>query len=90
MEVGDLAEEGQVAAGVWGLSANPHYVALVAEHPNENQRLSGSTGAVGWVAPGWEEAGGWNWCAEKERGLRFRGIIFRSALDYANNKQTHL
>lgn len=90
MEVGDLGEEGQVAGGVWGLSANPHYVALVAAHPNENQRLSGLTGVVGWVGLELEEVGDWNWCAEKERGLWFRGIIFKSASDYANNKQTHL
>lgn len=90
MEVGDLGEEGQVAGGVWGQSANPHYVALVPGHPNENQRLSGLTGVEGWVGLGLEEVGGWNWGAEKERGLWLRGIIFKSASEYANNKQTHL
>lgn len=86
VEVGDLGEVGQVAGGVWGLSANPHYVALVPVHPNENQRLSGLTGVEGWVGLGLEEVGGWNWWAEKERGLWLRGIIFKSASDYANNK----
>lgn len=90
VEVGDLGEEGQVAGGVWGLSANPHYVALVPAHPNENQRLSGLTGVEGWVGLGLEEVGGWNWWAEKERGLWIRGIVLKSASDYANNKQTHL
>lgn len=90
VEVGDLGAEGQVAGGVWGLGANPHYVASVAAHPNDNQRLSGLPGVVRWVGLGLEEVGGWNWCAEKERGLWFRGIIFKSASDYANNKQTHL
>lgn len=88
MEVGDLGEVGQVAGGVWGLSANPHYVALVPVHPNENQRLSGLTGVEGWVGLGLEEVGGWNWWAEKERGLWIRGIIFKSAFMQTTNKHT--
>lgn len=64
VEVGDLVEEGprmapqevQVAASNLGLRANPHYVALVAMHPDADQRLSGLIGRVG---PGWE-AGGWS------------------------------
>lgn len=88
--MGDQGEEGQVAAGVWGPSANPHYVALVAAHPDEHQKLSALTGVVGWLGRRLEEVGVWNWCAGKERGLWLRGIIFESASDYADNKQTHL
>lgn len=94
MEAGDLGEEGscmplevvRVAVGSRGLRANPHYVALVAVYPDENQELSG---LVGWVVLG-QEVGVRSWSTVKERGLCFSGIIFKSSSDYANNKQTYL
>lgn len=93
VEVGDPGEEGrcaaleevQAAVGSLGLRANPHCAALVAVHPDENQRLSGW---MGWVGLG-QEVGGWCWSTVKERGLCFSGIIFKSSSDNAN-KQTYL
>lgn len=93
-EEGDLGEEGscmaleevQVAVGSLGPRANPHYAALVAVHPDENQRLSGWTG---WADLG-QGAGGWCWSTMKKRGLCFSGILFKSSSDYADNKQTYL
>lgn len=69
VEAGDLGEEGscmpleavRVAVGSRGLRANPHYVALVAVYPDENQKLSG---LVGWVGLG-QEVGVRSWLTVK-------------------------
>lgn len=69
-------EEVLMEAHSRGLRARLHYVALVEEHPEENQRLSG---LMRWV--GLEEGGSWKLKKDDYIAVEIRRYIYFS--DYA-------